>query len=367
MVEEPDVGAAHPDGVGEVGVGAGGEQVGPGGVAEVAEPLVVGGTCGELGLEHLEHVRADHLDAAAGVTAYLARAGVEGERDVVVVEPADHRTAPRPLAGAAAVEPEAARVLGRDLGEEGDDVIHRATHREPEEVRDEQRAVLAEDRLGMELHALQRERPVPHPHHRAVVAARGHDQGVGHRQRRQRVVAHRLEVLRHPGEDAAPVVRHQRHVAVRGGDAVDHAAVRRRPGPACPGTPPAPGPTRRAAPLARPRSRPCRWASPGRARGRRVRSRAGTPPTSRRAGRRSAARRSPRRAGARGSTCRSRGGRPRPRPARAPAQPSGASRVSAAHSGVTGSPPWRRGRRRTPAAWPSGSRPPMRRPGRRTG
>ena len=87
--------------------------------------------------------------------------------------------------------------------------------------------MLAEDRLGMELHALQRQRPVAHPHHSAVVAARADDQGVGHVQRRQRVVAHRLEVLRHPGEHTAPVVRHQRQVAVSGGDAVDHAAVRR--------------------------------------------------------------------------------------------------------------------------------------------
>ena len=94
------------------GPGAAG-QVGAAGVAEVADPV---------------HVRVDRVAASsASSTANTSspttsarppgvpgaprrRSGVEGQRDVVVVEPADERPAARPLAGAAAVEPEAARV-----------------------------------------------------------------------------------------------------------------------------------------------------------------------------------------------------------------------------------------------------------------
>src|SRR5690606_8663594 len=89
---------------------------------------------GELGLQHLEDVVADHRRPVPGrgaaVTAHHPLPGVVAERDVVVLEPADHRPATRPLPGSAAVEPEAPAV-GR--GGPGEDLLGR--HRSPSPAR----------------------------------------------------------------------------------------------------------------------------------------------------------------------------------------------------------------------------------------
>ena len=66
--------------------------------------------------------------------------------------------------------------------------------------------VLGGDRLGVELHAPQRARPVLEPHHDLVGRPRRHAQGRRHRADGQRVVAHGREALRDAGEQAAPVV-----------------------------------------------------------------------------------------------------------------------------------------------------------------
>ena len=118
-------------------------------------------------------------------------------------------------------------VRGRDLLEE----LQRAGHGLPQEVRDQVGAVLGQDRLGVELHALERQRPVPDPHHHALVvdvAGPGRRlEHVGQPDRRERVVADGGEALRHAGEDAPAVVLDPGHLAVRRRVPVDRSAVRR--------------------------------------------------------------------------------------------------------------------------------------------
>ena len=80
----------------------------------------------------------------------------------------------------------------------------------------------------MELHALLRQRHVPHPHHHVAAGVGGGDhQLVGERERRERVVAHRREQLRQPLEHPVAVVPDPLDDAVRGRDPVHGAAVRR--------------------------------------------------------------------------------------------------------------------------------------------
>ena len=67
----------------------------------------------------------------------------------------------------------------------------------------ERRAVRRQHRLGMELHADDRQLAVAHRHHLAVVRVRGRLELVGQARRRERVVAARVERLRQPGEEAA--------------------------------------------------------------------------------------------------------------------------------------------------------------------
>src|ERR1035437_1304286 len=80
--------------------------------------------------------------------------------------------------------------------------------------------VFGEYRFGMELHALERELPVAHPHDLAVFALGGDFQAVGQAGAldRERVIAGREERRRQPGKDAL------RCVADVGGLAVHHAA-----------------------------------------------------------------------------------------------------------------------------------------------
>ena len=105
------------------------------------------------------------------------RGGRVGQRDVVRLQDADQRTVARPLAGAAAVEPEAALVRGgrprgtrrrrsRPGGPRPGSSPRSSHHRG---------AVLGQDRLGVELHALLRQRDVPHPHHHVAAGVGGGD------------------------------------------------------------------------------------------------------------------------------------------------------------------------------------------------
>ncbi len=70
---------------------------------------------------------------------------------------------------------------------------------------------------------------VAHGHH-DTVGGRGHLELVGHCRRRERVVAHRLERRRDPGEHADPVVHDLGHLAVGRLDPADRPAVRRDEG-----------------------------------------------------------------------------------------------------------------------------------------
>ena len=123
-----------------------------------------------------------------------------------------------------------------------------------QEVPDERLAVLRQDRLGVELHALERQRGVAHAHHDTVLAPRGRDELVGQRDGAERVVADGGEALRQPGEDARAVVPDRRDLAVRRGQPL--APCRRTPSPvpACPGRRRARGGCRPAAPPGPPRS-----------------------------------------------------------------------------------------------------------------
>ena len=126
---------------------------------------------------------------------------------------------------------------------------------EPEEVREQVRAVGREDALRVELDALDRERAVAEPHDDAVLGARRGDVQVGGQRRRvdhQRVVARGRERLRHALEQAGAVVDDLGRLAVderRGAD--DRGAVRRRPSTASRGT------RRGAGSAGRRRSGPC--------------------------------------------------------------------------------------------------------------
>ena len=122
VVEQPHVPGPHPDRVGHRRAHRRG-QVGAGGVAEVAEPLVRLRPAGELVLEHREHVGADLDRAPDGVPGHHAEPRVVRQRHVGLVEPADDRATPGPLAGAAAVQPEAPAVPVGDVGEERGRVV----------------------------------------------------------------------------------------------------------------------------------------------------------------------------------------------------------------------------------------------------
>ena len=227
---------------------------------------------------------------------------------------------PGPLARAAAVEPEAARVRGRDVGKNAHrrQSCRRPSRRSPRKLATSSGAVLAEHRLGVELHALQRQRRgAAPPITVAVVAARGHHQARRAPTARPASGSAPPEALRQPGEHAAPSWRHRRHVAVRGRDAVDHAAVRRHQALHAEADAEHRHGRRRAAPRG-PTAKSAGSSGvpgPGESTTWEKRQHVGGA-DARRAGRRPAARRSPRRRGARGSRCRSRGGRPRRRPAR---------------------------------------------------
>ena len=114
MLEEPKMRRPHPDGIRDV-VRRGSGEIGSAGVAEVAEPLL---PRAHLTLQDLPDVVADDLGAPAGVAQHLAASGGVGQRDVVVLEPADQGPRTGPLARAATIEPDAARMCGGDLGEE---------------------------------------------------------------------------------------------------------------------------------------------------------------------------------------------------------------------------------------------------------
>ena len=111
---------------------------------------------------------------------------------------------------------------------------------EPEEVREQVRAVGREHALGVELDALDRQRAVAEAHDDAVLGARGADVQVGGERRRvdhQRVVARGRERLGHALEQAGAVVDDLGRLAVderRRAD--DRGAVGRRPSTASRGT-----------------------------------------------------------------------------------------------------------------------------------
>src|SRR6185312_1139020 len=85
-----------------------------------------------------------------------------------------------------------------------------------EEVRAQCLAVLGQERLGVELHALDGEAAVAHAHDLAVGGARRDLEVDGHARAldRERMVAGRRERRRQPGEHAPSVVRDRRELAV---------------------------------------------------------------------------------------------------------------------------------------------------------
>src|SRR5262245_29230103 len=86
----------------------------------------------------------------------------------------------------------------------------------PEEVPEERLALGGQDGLGVELHAFDGEPPVPEPHDLAVLRP-GRDLEIGGEallEDDERVIARGLEAGREPGEDAAPVVRDPRRLAM---------------------------------------------------------------------------------------------------------------------------------------------------------
>ena len=118
MLEHPHRPRPHPDRVGQERVG-GGREVGARGVAEVAEPLLARGRSAPRAPRRRRRPPPPRTRRRAARTS--RRAADQRQGDVVVVEPADDRALPRPLACAAAVEPEAPRAWrDGDVAEEGD-------------------------------------------------------------------------------------------------------------------------------------------------------------------------------------------------------------------------------------------------------
>jgi len=118
----------------------------------------------------------------------------------------------------------------------------------PQKVGEQAHAVLGEERLGVELDAFDRGRPVPHAHDLAVVRARAHLERRREARRldRERVVARRDERRGQAGEHAPLVVRDRRDLPVH--DVLRAHDPAAEPRSAC--TAPA---TRRCAPAATPR------------------------------------------------------------------------------------------------------------------
>ena len=279
MIEHPDVSGPHPDRVGHR-AGCGGE-VGPGGVAEVAEPLLRGLAGGELRLQRGEHVVADHLGAAADVPGHLASGRVVGQGEVGFLEPADDRAPAGPLPGAAAVEPEAAGMRGRDLLEEGNRVG--LAHDPPGSWRSSARRAPRGSTPGGTARppaagcdAARPSRPgPPWPRPPGRQAPRP-PRASGSARRRSLAAAPRRRLARRAR--SSPPRRERVRRA---------PPFRRTPsrGPACRGRRRAPAGSRRAAPRGRPRSRRARRGGPGRATARHANGRAPRPRTPGRAAR----------------------------------------------------------------------------------
>ena len=153
---------------GSAGADRGG-QVGPAGVAEVADPVVVGRPGRELGLQHREDVVADDGRRAADVPGDGPGGGVvasatrrPSSSQPTIERRPDHSRAPPPSS-------QKLRGCVAATSRKNDD---RVGHGVAQEVRDQGGAVLGQDRLGVELHALERQRPVPHAHHHVAGASR---------------------------------------------------------------------------------------------------------------------------------------------------------------------------------------------------
>src|SRR6188768_3149259 len=100
-----------------------------------------------------------------------------------------------------------------------------------EEVAEYLAAVLGEDRLGMELHALDRQLAVPDRHDLAILGRSGH---VEHRRQAraldgERMVARRVEWRRHVLENTALVVDDRRQLAVHDALRTDHPGTESLP------------------------------------------------------------------------------------------------------------------------------------------
>ena len=222
MLEHPHVPGPHPDRIGHRP--RGGRPVRAGGVAEVAEPLLGAVACLELGVQRGEDVVPHHVGPSVDMAGDLPAGGVVGEREVGLLEPADDRLAARPLPRPAAVEPEAAPVGGRHLLEERDRVD--LAHDAPRKLATS--CAPCSDRIDSGWNctpsrgSVRCRTPIT-----TAPAVAEISRLVGHRDRRQRVVAHRREPLGQVGEDAAPVVLDGGHLAVGGQHPLHRAAVRR--------------------------------------------------------------------------------------------------------------------------------------------
>ena len=172
-------------------------EVGPAGVAEVADPVHVGSAVGRELAPRAPRTRRSRRPRTGRRRAGSPRRAPRRRSARRRRRSSQPRSERRPDHGAraAAVEPEAAVAGRRQLDERGRPGRSSAA---PQEVRDQPDAVLAEHRLGVELHALaaaaSRWRtpittsPVP-----SARAGRGDHEVVGHAGRGQRVVADRGE------------------------------------------------------------------------------------------------------------------------------------------------------------------------------
>ena len=87
-----------------------------------------------------------------------------------------------------------------------------------------------QDRFGMELHAFDRQRPVPHAHDHAIVGLRRDLQFIGQRGALddQRVIARRIERIRHTLVQRGPVMPHARCPSVHQRRRMDDGPAERR-------------------------------------------------------------------------------------------------------------------------------------------